>query len=97
MNRKAVLEQAMRLGLKGVSSNDAGVYTCHSCGESWQSGERYLWWPISFRMSIEPLRRGHGWFTMHGVQAGCDRIEQRVFRRIVRVGPLLVLFGAERD
>ena len=87
--RAAVFERAVVCGLKGVTSDDAGVYTCHGCGSQWPRRERYAFWPVSVIWSWPKS----SWLSMHGVQIGADAIEQRVFARMVRVGPLVFRFG----
>lgn len=90
--RSLVLERSRELGLRGVTSDDAGLYTCHECGSQWPARERTRWWPVSVRLS--PLRY---WlrFAVWGAQIGSDGIEQRVFTKFVRVGPITIRFGWE--
>ncbi len=87
--RAAVFERAREMGYKGVTSNDAGRYTCHECGTEWYRRERRAWWPISLRWSWP---KGT-WFSWHGAQIGADAIEQKVVAGFLRIGPVVVRFG----
>lgn len=89
--RASVLDAAQELGLHGVTS-DGVMYTCHECGSRWQRRERFAWWPIRVRWSTP--RHSRWWGVAHwGAQIGADGIEQRVFARFVRVGPVVFSFG----
>gem|GEM_PF-6634425 len=91
--RSRVLERARDLNLRGVS-HDGKVYTCHECGSQWPASERYAWWPIRLRWSVpSPRPRSWSWLAVWGAQIGADGIEQKVFARFVRVGPLVIQFG----
>jgi len=87
--RDDILREAIANRWQGVTSNDDGLYTCHSCGEQWPARSRHVWWPIRVRLTPQfwPLVSHHGW------EIGCDRIEQRVYGHTVRIGPVLVVFG----
>ena len=75
--------------LKGISSNDEGVYTCHGCGDQWKRRDRSAWWPVSLGWAWPTST----WFSWHGAQIGWDGIEQRVFANFLRLGPVIVKFG----
>jgi hypothetical protein len=93
MTRLDILKRRVDLGgPRGVTCADGGVYTCHECGETWRSSERWLWWPIRFRWG-DPL--SSMWFTWHGIQAHRPnaRIEQRVNARVLHFGRLKVILG----
>ena len=85
-------EKIAHPGLAGVGSryrDGKPEYVCFECGHCWRPGERYLWWPVSLLWSW-PVGR---WLSVHGVEFGADRIEQRVYKRVVRLGPIVVVFG----
>lgn len=74
-----------------VYSDDNGNYSCTDCGNRWQAGERFLWWPVRIR-----------WFwrtwglSAHGVQVGWDGIERCVYQRVISIGPLRIVMGKGR-
>lgn len=86
-------ERVRHPGLHGVGSrhrNGKPEYVCFDCGHCWEPRDRYFWWPVRVRWSWPTSR---GWLSSYGVEYGADRIEQRVYKRVVRIGPLLIVFG----
>ena len=73
----------------GVYSNGVGQYRCNNCGNTWRARDRYAWWPIRLRLSSVNRAK----ISMHGVQVGWEGAAQRLFTRVVRLGPLLIIFG----
>lgn len=90
--RAKVVSDAHMLGYRGITSNDSGLYTCHECGSQWLRRERTRWWPISVRFSWTG-----SWLGWWGAEMGADAIEQKVFARFLRVGPVVVRFGYEDE
>jgi hypothetical protein len=88
--RAASFARSRDLGLRGVTS-DGHKYTCHECGSRWAPRERFAWWPVSVRWSFPDFFQG--WFAHWGAEIGADAIEQRVFARFIRLGPIVLRFG----
>jgi hypothetical protein len=89
-----ILQRARETGIRHITSDDAGIYTCHQCGNQWQRRERYVWWPVrvGWHLQGRPWRQFFAW---HGWQVGSDGIEQRVFGQTFHIGRLFIAFGRD--
>lgn len=91
-DRGLLAERLSTPGLRGVGSryrDGREEYVCFECGHCWRPRERYFWWPVNLLWSWPAGK----WLSVHGVECGADRIEQRVYKRVVRVGPLVIVLG----
>jgi len=76
--------------------SDGKKYRCDQCQSSWPPRQRYLVWPI--RVSWRPRSGQQKFFSAHGVEIGSgvmpgQRVEEIYFKRVVRVGPVVVVLG----
>lgn len=92
--------EGLQITGQGITCNNDHEYTCHNCGAKWRARERWVWWPVRAHFhwfgELGPWRwrfRLRSLVATWGTQIGWDGIEQRVYARRVRIGPLVICFG----
>lgn len=80
--------------------NDDKYHYCASCGRKWARGHKYPWWPISFDFKFFFRKRPKGWsksfLDRSYWQVGYADIGVHVYRRIIRIGRLIIRTGPRK-
>lgn len=81
--------------------HDNGNNYCPKCGRKWPVGDYRPWWPVKIVTKHlftrkRPTGWGKGFFSIHYWQTGWKDVDVRAFRRVIRIGRLIILTGPDK-